>query len=108
MGEAAAITDSVAGRVISSYTSTLAALARARARGAPDRVRQLAVGVPDTLTYAPGSSSLAAVRAELQVVASYLPTPTHATHLAGAAATRPPLATSDCLTSRFTWPEASN
>ena len=47
MGEAAAVSDSVAGRVVSSYIPTLAALIRARARPAPSRVRQLAVGVPN-------------------------------------------------------------
>jgi len=84
MGEAAAVGDSVAGRVVSSYTPTLTALIRARARPSPRRVRQLAVGVQD----APGQTHLRAVPAELQVVASYLPEPTRATHLLGAAATR--------------------
>ena len=46
MGEAAALADSVAGRVISSYTPTLTSLTQARTRPAPGRVRQLAVGVP--------------------------------------------------------------
>jgi len=39
------IADSSAGRVISSYTPTLAALIRALARPAPGPVRQLAVGL---------------------------------------------------------------
>ena len=88
MGEAAALADSVAGRVISSYTPTLTALTRARARPAPDRVRQLAVGVPEAPGYIPGANPLPAVPVELQVVASYLPTPEHATHLLGPAATQ--------------------
>ena len=75
MGEAAAVADTVAGRVISSYTPTLTALTRARARPAPGRVRQLAVGVPEAPGYAPGASPLPAVPAELQVLASYLPPP---------------------------------
>src|SRR5512142_1916189 len=41
MGEAAASTDSVAGRVISSYTPTLTTLTRAHTRPAPARLRQL-------------------------------------------------------------------
>jgi len=55
MGEADAIADSVAGRVISSYTPTLTALTRARVQAAPGRVRQLAVGVPEAPSYAPGA-----------------------------------------------------
>ena len=88
MGEAAAVADTVAGRVISSYTPTLTTLTRARTRPAPGRVRQLAVGVPEAPSYAPGASPLPAVPAELQVVAGYLPTPEHATHLLGPAATQ--------------------
>ena len=88
MGEAAALADSVAGRVISSYTPTLTTLTRARTRPAPGRVRQLAVGVPEAPGYAPGASPLPAVPDELQVLASYLPAPEHATHLLGPAATR--------------------
>ena len=88
MGEAAALANSVAGRVISSYTPTLATLTRARVRPAPGRVRQLAVGVPGPLSYAPGASPLPAVSDELRVLARYLPTPEHATHLLGLTATR--------------------
>jgi CHAT domain-containing protein len=88
MGEAAAITDSVAGRVISSYTPTLTALTRARTRPAPARVRQLAVGVPEAPGYTLGPGPLPAVPGELQVLASYLPEPGHATHLLGPIATR--------------------
>jgi CHAT domain-containing protein len=51
-------------------------------------VRQLAVEVPEAPSYAPGASSLPAVRAELQAVARYLPEPGPATHLAGPDATR--------------------
>jgi CHAT domain-containing protein len=87
MGERAAIADSVAGRVISSYTPTLAALIRARARPAPP-VRQLAAGVPGAPAYAPAAGPLPAVPAELQVLASYLPPPAQATQLLGQAATR--------------------
>jgi hypothetical protein len=83
-GEEAAAADTVAGRVVSSYTPTLTALIQARARPAPDRVRQLAVGVPE----APGASPLDAVRAELRAVARYLPAPEYATRLLDAAATR--------------------
>ena len=83
MGEAAAVADTVAGRVISSYTPTLAALTRARTRPAPDPVRLLAAGVPDTPAYAPGARPLPAVAAELQVLASYLPPPGRATQLLG-------------------------
>ena len=75
MGEAAAVADTVAGRVVSSYTPTLAALTRARARPAPGRVRQLAVGVPEAPGYAPAASPLPAVPDELQVLAAYLPRP---------------------------------
>jgi len=88
MGEAAAVADSVAGRVISSYTSTLAALTQARTRPAPGQVRQLAVGVPEAPTYVAGASALPAVRHELQVLGRYLPAPEHATHLVGPAATQ--------------------
>ena len=88
MGEAAALADSVAGRVTSSYTPTVAALARARARAAPGRVRQLAVGVPEAPAYVPRASSLPAVLDELQVLAAYLSTPEHATHLLGPTATQ--------------------
>jgi len=89
MGEAAALADTVAGRVISSYTPTLTTLTQARARQAPGRIQQLAVGVPGVPSYAPGASSLPAVHTELQVLATYLPTPEHATHLLGLTATRP-------------------
>lgn len=88
MGEAVAVADSVAGRVISSYTSTLAALTQARTRPAPGQVRQLAVGMPEAPSYAPGASPLPAVRRELLVLGRYLPAPEHATHLVGPAATQ--------------------
>jgi tetratricopeptide (TPR) repeat protein len=88
MGEEAAVADTVAGRVISSYTPTLAALNQARIRPASGRVRQLAVGIPEAPGYAAGASSLPAVSSELRVLASYLPEPEHATHLPGSAATR--------------------
>lgn len=88
MGETAALADIVAGRVISSYTPTLTALTQTRARSAPSRVRQLAVGVPEALSYARDAGPLSGVRTELRVVAGYLRTPGHATHLLGPAATR--------------------
>jgi predicted metal-dependent phosphoesterase TrpH len=88
IGEASALADSVAGRVISSYTQTLTTLAQTRIRPAPGQVRQLAVGVPEAPGYTPGASSLPAVPDELQVVARYLPTPEHATHLLGPTATQ--------------------
>jgi CHAT domain-containing protein len=85
MGEAAASRDSVAGRVVSSYTLTLTALTRARTRRTPSRpICQLAVGVPD----APGQPHLNAVSTELDVLTRYLPEPDRATHLLGPAATR--------------------
>jgi tetratricopeptide (TPR) repeat protein len=84
MGEAAAIRDSVAGRVVSSYTLTLTALTRARARPTLGPARQLAVGVPD----APGQMRLDAVASELEVLSDYLPEPDQATHLLGPTATR--------------------
>jgi hypothetical protein len=88
MGEAAAFAETVAGRVISSYTPTLTTLIRARIRPAPSRVRQLAVGMPEAPSYAPGAGPLPAVRDELKLLASYLPPPEHATHLFGHTATR--------------------
>ena len=88
IGETRALADSVAGRVISSYTQTLTTLAQTRIRPSPDQVRQLAVGVPEAPGYAPDTSPLPAVSDELQVVARYLPTPEHATHLLGPTATR--------------------
>jgi tetratricopeptide (TPR) repeat protein len=88
MTELEATADSVAGRVISSYTPTLAAVTRARARPAPGPVRQLAVGIPETSGDAAGVAPLTAVAPELEIVARYLPSPEQATHLLGAAATR--------------------
>jgi hypothetical protein len=88
MGEAAAIADSVPGRVVSSYTPTLIALTRARTRPAPDRVRQLAVGVPDAPDYLPGGGPLPTVSTEFAVLTSYLSEPDQATYLLGPQATR--------------------
>ena len=88
MGEAAAVADTVAGRVVSSYTPTLSSLANAADRAAPSRVRQLAVGVPEAPGYLPGADPLPGVPVELQVVADYLPVPEHATQLLGSAATK--------------------
>ena len=87
-GELAASADAVAGRVISSYTPTLTALTQARARSAPDQVRQLAVGMPEAPGYAAEAGPLPAVSDELQKVARYLPAAEDATQLLGPAATR--------------------
>jgi CHAT domain-containing protein len=57
------------------------------ARPAPERVRQLAVGVPDAPSYAPGADPLPKVPIELQAIADQLPVPDQATHLLGPAAT---------------------
>ena len=87
-GEAAAPVGTVAGRVISSYTPTLASLIRARTQPAPGRVRQLAVGVPEAPAYQLDVGPLPGVPAELQAVAEYLPAPQLATRLLGPAATK--------------------
>jgi tetratricopeptide (TPR) repeat protein len=88
MGESTAVADTVAGRVISSYTPTLSALSQARARPVADQVRQLAIGLPDAPSYIPGSSPLPGVLDELQVLASRMSPSEDATHLIGNAATR--------------------
>jgi hypothetical protein len=78
--------ETVPGRVISSYTPTLAALRRAREAPAvtPGAVRQLVVGMPKT----PGQAPLPAVPDELRVLAGYFPPPTQARHLVAEEATR--------------------
>jgi len=68
-------TDCVLDRVISSYTPTLTALARARQLEAPALVRQLTVGMPTT----PGLPSLPAVNDELRILARHFP-PGEANH----------------------------
>jgi len=83
MGKVAAAADTVAGRVVSSYTPTLTALSRARAQPMSGAIRQLAVGVSD----AAGQTHLPAVSRELNVLTDYLPEPGQATHLLGPAAT---------------------
>jgi hypothetical protein len=88
MGEAAAVAESVAGRVISSYTPTLTALIRARRSGAPEPPKQLAVGVPRAPDYDADLPELRQVETELHAVAQYFPPPQRATHLIGPAATR--------------------
>jgi CHAT domain-containing protein len=88
MGEPAAIADSVAGRVVSSYAPTLTTLTRSRTRPAPGQVRQLTVGVAAAPRYIPDARPLPAVPAELRVIASHLPPPDQATNLPGPAATR--------------------
>jgi CHAT domain/Tetratricopeptide repeat len=87
MAESAALADTVPGRVVSSYTQTLTSLIRARARPGPGRVRQLAVGVPETLADT-GGGYLPAVVPELEAVGRHLPEPEFATHLVGSAATK--------------------
>ncbi|MBB5874129.1 tetratricopeptide (TPR) repeat protein [Allocatelliglobosispora scoriae] len=79
-----AVADTVAGRVVSSYTPTLAALRRAGAAAANPAIRQLVVGLPQT----PGQSPLPAVREELEILAGHLPPPESARHLVDSAATR--------------------
>jgi tetratricopeptide (TPR) repeat protein len=74
----------VPGRVVSSYTPTLAALIRARQQQRPETVRQLAVGMPVTPEHPP----LPAVEAELDVLSRILPPPTRGRHLVGSDATR--------------------
>lgn len=78
--------DTVPGRVISSYATSLGSLQRARrAAGLPrTEVRQLVVGMRDT----PGQSTLPAVPREMHVAARYFPPPHRALHLAGKHATR--------------------
>jgi hypothetical protein len=76
--------DCVLDRVISSYTPTLAALARARQPAPATPVRQLSVGMPDT----PGSASLPGVRAELEVLAYLFPPGAVNHQLTGPQATR--------------------
>ena len=77
-------TDSVLDRVISSYTPTLTALARARQPTGAAPARQLTVGMPST----PGLPPLPAVAAELKVLARHFP-PGEANHqLTGSQATR--------------------
>lgn len=88
MGEAAAIAGTVAGRVVSSYTQSLGTLARSRARPAPDRIRQLTIGVPEAPSYASGAAFLPAVTDELQTVARHMPVPGRATFMVGSAAVR--------------------
>jgi tetratricopeptide (TPR) repeat protein len=87
MEETAALADTVPGRVVSSYTQNLTSLIRAHARPAPGRVRQLAVGVPETLADT-RSGYLPTVISELEAVGHQLPEPEYATHLVGSAATK--------------------
>ena len=77
----------VHGRVVSSYTPTLAGLRRAREApaAAPDEVRQLVVGMPTT----PGQQPLPAAPGELAVLAEYLPPPRQARQLVAEEATVP-------------------
>jgi CHAT domain len=79
-----AAAETTAGRVVSSYTSTLGTLRRARLATLSRPVRQLAIGMPDT----PHRSPLPAVHKELEILASYVPPPDHALHIVGAEATR--------------------
>ena len=79
--------ETVPGRVISSYTPTLAGLRRAQEAPTPithNAVPQLVVGLPTT----PGQNPLPAVPSELQVLTQYLAPPRLARHLVGEHATR--------------------
>ncbi|MEQ1737437.1 MAG: CHAT domain-containing protein [Rhodoglobus sp.] len=76
--------ETAAGRVVSSYTSTLGALLRAREAARSGPVRQLAIGMPDT----PHQWPLPEVLEELNVLASHLPPPDYARHLVGPEATQ--------------------
>jgi CHAT domain-containing protein len=78
------LVDIVPGRVISSYTPTLAALSRARRSSQRRQIRQLAVGMPHT----PHHKPLPAVETELAVLAKYLRPPEFAEHLLPPRATR--------------------
>jgi len=82
--EPTAAADTVPGRVVSSYTSTLGTLLRAHAIAPPGAVRQLAVGMPET----PGASPLPAALDELEVLGWYMPVPDRARHIVGTEATR--------------------
>jgi len=76
--------DCVPERVISSYTSTLAALARSRHPRPPAQVRHLGIGMVTT----PGMPLLPAVSAELRTLARYFPPGDTHQQLTGAQATR--------------------
>ena len=77
--------DTVAGRVVSSYTPTLGALIRAQtSHKSTGQVRQLVIAVSD----APGTQPLPTVDQEAAIFAAYIPEPRSATHLTGAKATR--------------------
>jgi len=70
--------------VISSYTPTLSALARARQKATADSVRHLGIGLPAT----PGLPPLPAVSREMEVLARHF-TPNQGNHqLLGSQATR--------------------
>jgi hypothetical protein len=75
---------SVLDRVVSSYTPTLTALARAREPRLPALLAQLTVAMPIT----PGLSSLPAVTDELGVLAHYFPPGGMNVQLVGSDATR--------------------
>jgi tetratricopeptide (TPR) repeat protein len=83
-GPAADGADCVLDRVISSYTPTLTALARARRDDPAAAVRQLTVGMPVT----PGLTSLPAVRSELTILAQRFPPGELHQQLVGPQATR--------------------
>ena len=76
-------TDCVSGRVISSYTPTLAALTRSHGVRSAAPVRHLGIGMVTT----PGLPPLPAVSAELRTLARRFPGDTHQ-RLTGAQATR--------------------
>jgi hypothetical protein len=74
----------VPARVVSSYTTTLSALQRAREAVPHREPRQLAVGMPQT----PGFNALPAVGRELQVLTGHFRPPDKARQLVGPEATR--------------------
>jgi tetratricopeptide (TPR) repeat protein len=82
--EPTAAADTVSGRVVSSYTSTLGTLLRAHAVAPPEAVCQLAVGMPET----PNVSPLPGALDELEILGWYMPVPDRARHIVGAEATR--------------------
>jgi CHAT domain-containing protein len=75
--------DAVSERVVSSYTPTLSALARARRARIVGDVRQFAVGMPHT----PGATPLPAVENELAALAARFPPPERGSQLCAEEAT---------------------
>jgi tetratricopeptide (TPR) repeat protein len=76
--------DCVPGRVVSSYTPTITALARTRRPRPPARARHLTVGMPTT----PGQPALPGVVAELEILARHFAPGENNCQLSGPQATR--------------------